>query len=425
MKRFFTWRTEWVYPLAFTFLFGAAALRGILTSYNQLNVLIPGVLILAAWLALFLILPAIERRWRVSFYFYLVFQSALTFILMLFPEPTDYFAVLYCILSMQIVQRLPIRPAMILIAVFTPLTFIAIARNIGIPAAIPLTAVYLAGNALLAAYADAARRALKIREQNQVTLVELQEANRQLASYSKQLEQLTVARERGRLARELHDSVTQSIFSMTLTTQSAILLLERDPARVGEQLARLNELAQGALAEMQTLISELSPQKITEGGLADALRRHLTERHLPDSLSVSLDVSGKLELPPAEAQGLFRIAQEALNNIVKHSGASRVNLRLHLSEPFWMEIEDNGYGFDLRQARQASGVGLHSMRERSAEIGWNLKISSSPGSGTRIRLEKIGSGAQDKLIDSSPEYQTPDTQLPNPQSPSSEKEGQP
>ncbi len=430
MKRFFTWRSDWAYPFTIFFLFTAIVMRSILLAYADLNILIPVLLELAVWLGLFLSQPAISKRWPGYFYFYLVIQTALTFVLMLNPEPSDFFATLYAMVSMQIVQRFRLRTATFIIAIFTPLTFITISRSMtignsgGIPAAAALTLIYLAANALLATYALAAHRAVKLRAQNQATRQELEEANRQLEAYSKQIEQLTVARERGRLARELHDSVTQSIFSMTLTTQSALLLLERDPKRVGEQLQRLNELAQGALAEMQTLISELSPQRVTEGGLANALRRHLAERHLPEGLSVSLDVSGEEKLPPAEELGLFRIAQEALNNIVKHSGASQVTLRLHLAEPFWMEIEDNGRGFNLQQAEHGRGVGLSSMRERAAEIGWKLEITSATGRGTRIRLEKSQPEAQESRPEASPESQIPNPQSPNSQLPSPKKEGQ-
>ncbi len=417
MKRFPTWRSDWTYSLTISFLYGATVLRSILLAYAQPNILIPALVMLGAWLALFLAEPAISKRGIGYFVIYLVIQSALIFVLMLNPEPSDFFAVLYAILSIQIVHHFKLRTGSILIAIFTPLTYYTIARNIGIPAAAALTMIYAAANALLASYTLTSSRALKMRAQNLATLQELQEANRQLEAYSKQMEQLTVARERGRLARDLHDSVTQSIFSMTLTTQSALLLLDRDPPRVAEQLQRLNELAQSALAEMQTLISELSPERVTEGGLASALRRHLAERHLPEGLSVSLDVSGEEKLPPAEEQGLFRIAQEALNNIVKHSGARRVDLRLHLAEPFWIEVQDDGQGFEVEQARQGRGVGLSSMRERAAEIGWSLQIFSEPGSGTRIHLAKSSPEDQQKSAENQSESQIPNTQLPNTQLP--------
>jgi signal transduction histidine kinase len=369
-------------------MFGAALLRSILLYYQIQDALVLSVGLLGLWLFLFLSQPAISRRWQPYFAIYLVFQSALTFRLLFNPEPSDFFALLYAILSAQIMRHFQPRIGTFIIALFTPLTLIPLLSNSSPPMAIALSLIYMAGNALLASYVLASQRARVARVQNQASLEELQQANRDLQAYSQQIQQLTVARERNRLARELHDSVTQSIFSMTLTTQSALLLLERDSSRVGEQLDRLNELAQSALAEMQTLISELSPEKITVGGLLATLRRHIAERRLPEGLSVSLEAEGSLALTPAEEQGLFRIAQESLNNIVKHAGASQANLQLHLDEPCWLEIRDNGQGFDLQQAQHGGGVGLSSMRERAAEIGWTLQVVTSPGSGTCIHLEK-------------------------------------
>jgi signal transduction histidine kinase len=118
------------------------------------------------------------------------------------------------------------------------------------------------------------------------------------------------------------------------------------------------------------------------------LKQHLADRQRLDGLSVSLEAEGGQPLNPAEAASLFRIAQEALNNIVKHAGVPQAVLRLHLTDPFWMEIEDRGAGFDPQQAGGGGRVGLAGMHERAAEIGWNLRVESAPGAGTRIRVEK-------------------------------------
>jgi signal transduction histidine kinase len=209
-----------------------------------------------------------------------------------------------------------------------------------------------------------------------------------LEHYSQKVEQLAAGRERQRLARELHDSVTQTIFSMTLTTQSALLLLDRDRQQVAAQLDRLDQLAQGALSEMQLLISELAPEARAGGGFLATLQQHLADRQRLDDLSVRLEVEGSQLLNPAEEASLFRIAQEALNNIIKHGQTSEAVLRLHLGDPFSMEIEDRGAGFDPQQAGGSGRVGLAGMRERAIEIGWALEIESTPGYGTRVRVQK-------------------------------------
>jgi signal transduction histidine kinase len=378
----------WDYYLSFSFLFGAALLRAILLYYSIPEALFLSLALLAVWFILFLSQPALSKRWPNYFIVYLVIQTGLAFRLLFNPEPADFFALLFAFLSAQIMWNFQPRTGMLYIALFTPLSIIPLIPRMGVPMSIFLSLIYLAGNALLASYALASRRAQAARAQNQATLKELEEANRVLLEYSQNVQQLAVARERNRLARELHDSVTQSIFSMTLATQSASLLFKRDPDRVREQLIRMGELAQSALVEMQTLISELNPQKITEGGLASALRQHIAGRRLPDGLMISIDAQGDLPLSIEEELGLFRIVQESLNNIIKHSTATQATVKLHLAEPLWVEITDNGRGFDLQRAQQGKGIGLASMRERAAEIGWPLQIITSPGSGACVRLEK-------------------------------------
>lgn len=117
------------------------------------------------------------------------------------------------------------------------------------------------------------------------------------------------------------------------------------------------------------------------------LHEHVIQRRRED-LKVSLDVRGSTRLKPTEAHGLFRIAQEALNNVVKHAQTNRAWVRLCLEEPSWMEIEDRGCGFDVDPDHERGGVGLKSMRERADEIGWHLQVTSSLGAGTRVRVEK-------------------------------------
>ncbi len=304
------------------------------------------------------------------------------------PYPSDYFAGLFGVLSMQAIQHLRLRVGAIWIGLFSVVMVALLAGSYGLSQAIVLTAIYTVVNVFLAFYTLTSQRALEARSNNQTLVLELQAANQQLEALSTQLQQLTVARERQHLARELHDSVTQTIFSMTLTTESALLLLDRDPDRVEKRLERLKQLAQGAISEMQVLISELRPVKFAEGGLAAALRQHIAERQLPETLAITLEVEGSGVLTSLEEQNLFRIAQEAVNNIIKHSCSSQACIRLNLDEPIWMEIADQGQGFDLQQVRSAGHIGLGSMEERAADIGWNFQIFTSPSAGTRIRVDK-------------------------------------
>jgi signal transduction histidine kinase len=389
MKRISTSPYPWIFPLATGLLFGAVLLRALFL-YGQSPLLGQVLGQLLAWLLLLASEPTLSRRWPKYFPVYLALQTLQASLLMFAPGYTDYdfFAILFSILSMQAMQRLEFRPAALWLCLFALLTLLPLLLFSRLLDGLALGLLYISVDIFLATYARATRRAQAARARNQALAGELLASNRQLEAHAAQLEQLATARERHHLARELHDSVTQTIFSMTLTTQSALLLLDRDPARVPTQLDRLDELAQSALSEMRLLISELRPAQGLAGGLAAALRRHLAERHLPETLEVKLEVEGTEPLSSVEEQSLFRIAQEALNNIVKHAQAPRARLRLHLAEPFWMEIEDQGRGFDLPAAQASGRVGLASMRERAAEIGWQLRLTTCPGAGTCLHVEK-------------------------------------
>jgi len=382
--------SQWIFYLAAGFNFGAVFLRSILV-YGSSPELFPVLGMLLFWLVLFASEPAISNKWSGYFPLYLVIQTGLIFTLLGLPDSSDFFAALFVIPSMQIMQRLSSKTWIwgIWIGLCALATTLLLLKSNG-NQAFALVLIYTAGNVFYGFYAKATRQAQITRGENLALAGELQEANQKLQAYSAQMEQLVVARERNRLARDLHDSVTQTVFSMTLTTQSALLLLEREPARVAAQLDRLSQLAQDALSEMQLLISELKPEEAGSKGLVTDLRRYLAGGHFLEDLSIDLEVQGYQPLGPAEEQSLFRIVQEALNNIVKHAQTRKAQVRLHLIEPMWIEVEDQGRGFDLQYAQGDSNrLGLHSMRERAAEIGWDLQIRTSPGSGTCIRVEKL------------------------------------
>ena len=380
--------SQWIFYLAAGFNFGAVFLRSILI-YGSNPELFPVLGVLLFWLVLFASEPAISNKWSRYFPLYLALQTGLIFTLLGLPDSTDFFAALFVIPSMQIMQRLSSKIWGLWIGLCVLTTTLLLLKSNG-NEAYALVLIYTAGNVFYGFYAKATRQAQITRVENFALARELQEANQKLQAYSAQMERLVVARERNRLARDLHDSVTQTVFSMTLTTQSALLLLDREPARVGAQLDRLGQLTQNALSEMQLLISELKPEEAGGRGLMADLRRYLAGGHFPDDLSIDLEVQGGQSLRPAEEQSLFHIVQEALNNIVKHAQTRKAQVRLHLTEPMWIEIEDQGRGFDLGHAQGDSRrLGLHSMRERATEIGWDLQIKTSPGAGTCVRVEKL------------------------------------
>jgi len=199
----------------------------------------------------------------------------------------------------------------------------------------------------------------------------------------------TVIGERNRLARELHDSVTQSLFSVTLLSRAALTLWDRDRAKARERLERANEVAHGALAEMRALIFQLRPTALQEEGLLSALKKHLAAVQSRDALSVTLSVDGwQRRLPVPVEEAAFRIVQESLNNVVKHAHATATRVEVHFGQTaLRICTTDDGVGFTVSGRGEARTLGMASMRERAEAVGGMVDVWSSPGKGCRVCVE--------------------------------------
>jgi signal transduction histidine kinase len=197
---------------------------------------------------------------------------------------------------------------------------------------------------------------------------------------------------RHRLARELHDSVSQALFSMTMETRAAQLLLQRaglpDDGPLGERLDHLRELTQGALAEMRSLIFELRPEALQEEGLVAAIRKQAEGMSARTEIEVELRLpKRRLTLPRDVEEQVYRVIQESLANVAKHSRARRAVLRLRHRRAdrreLLVELSDDGVGFDP-SAWQPGHLGLRTMAQRIEQLGGTLLVDSRPGRGTRI-----------------------------------------
>jgi signal transduction histidine kinase len=196
---------------------------------------------------------------------------------------------------------------------------------------------------------------------------------------------------RHRLARELHDSVSQALFSMTLETRGAQLLLERAgmPAGgpLGERLGNLRQLTQGALAEMRALIFELRPEALREEGLAAAIRKQVDGVSARTEIAVELRVPKRpIPLPGDVEEQVYRLVQEALANIAKHSGARRAVVQLRRprsGHELIVEVSDDGVGFDA-SATHPGHLGLRTMAQRMEQLGGSFVVDTRPGRGTRV-----------------------------------------
>ncbi|NJL92680.1 MAG: PAS domain S-box protein [Anaerolineae bacterium] len=202
-----------------------------------------------------------------------------------------------------------------------------------------------------------------------------------------QARELATLHERQRLARELHDAVTQTLFSASLIAEVLPFLWEENPEEGKRRLEDMQRLTRGALAEMRALLLELRPSGLIETPLSDLLR-HLTDALTGRTrLRAELTIHSTPRLLPAEVQmTLYRIAQEALNNIIKHARATRINVLLNFQpEHVMLEIQDDGRGFD-QSSVPPDHFGLQIMRERAQTIGAHLHIESQPQVGTRIAI---------------------------------------
>lgn len=301
------------------------------------------------------------------------------------PESPDFFATLFIILTMQVMGRTNARKGAAWIGLCFLIMTAVLWESMGAEA-LALSIVFTGANILFGFFALTTRRAQEARIRNEHLAGEITKANNELSTFTLRQEELALARERNRLAREMHDSVTQTVFSMSLAAQSAGIMVARDPAGLEAQLKRLSSLSQTALSEMKLLVSELQLPEIRVG-LEAMLRQYAQEHGFPGELKVKFEIEGEGALSPAEEEALFHIAREGLTNAGKHAGTAKATVRLILVEPFSLDIEDHGQGFDTgRQA--AVGMGLKNMQEQAAEIGWRIEVISALGRGTRIWVEK-------------------------------------
>jgi signal transduction histidine kinase len=209
------------------------------------------------------------------------------------------------------------------------------------------------------------------------------------ARLRQRVEATAVAEERGRLARELHDSVTQSLYSLTLLAEGRRRLVNAGHLEdLDDALGELSQLGQQALKEMRLLVHELRPPLLDQDGLLGALHQRLNAVEKRAGIAVRLTTDALIDLPAAVEEGLYRIAQEALNNSLKHAVATAVTITLSTNNAHvTLEVTDNGIGFDSHAGGQNRGIGLQSMQERAQKLGGAITIHSAPNAGTTVRVQ--------------------------------------
>lgn len=209
------------------------------------------------------------------------------------------------------------------------------------------------------------------------------------ARLQQQAEQLAILGERQRLARELHDSVTQSLYSVTLYANAAVLALAAGKQDVAAgYLQELQETAAEGMRDMRLLIFQLHPPVLETEGLVAALQARLAAVEGRAGLQIDFHVEGERRLPIAIESELYWIAQEALNNVRKHASARRVAVHIHFdAATIFLEVLDDGVGFDPQTVAAERRGGLRTIAERTARLGGTLTYESTPGEGTRVMVE--------------------------------------
>jgi signal transduction histidine kinase len=379
------------YPIAYA-VWLAVTVRGIELNFSEGHVL--------RWLVVGLfvvygVLLGTERwvtnRLSVYAYLYLFIQSVVVAALAILSAPMDFYAALFLPLSGQAMLLFPRRTGYSWVAFFSVLMVATLIYQFGVRTALPLLFLYGAGYIFIATYANVTQEADTARQESEGLLSELQVAHEQLQDYASRVEELAILKERNRLAREIHDSITQALYGVTLETETAIRQI-----RSGEQALALDHMleaqkdGQQALREMRLLIYELRPPILEKEGLVSAIQARIESVEGRAGLEVEFNHTGNVDLPSDVETGLFRIVQEALTNVLKHAQAEEVSVHLLMEEEgVVLEIKDDGTGFDLPTlgTSDGGGLGLTSMQERASEIGAILEVTASPGRGTRIKVE--------------------------------------
>ena len=323
--------------------------------------------------------------WRV--HLYLAFQTSLIFVSSLFFLEVDFLALLYVPVVGQATYLLPRRPACAWLVLLLVLNFAGQLFQFGWPDALTFILLYTTGLIFTSAFSIFTLQAEASRHQTESLLAELQATHQQLQEYAAQAGELAIVQERNRLARDLHDSVTQALYGLTLQSEAAARQVQAgQTAEAVNQLREVRDTAHQALREMRLMIFELRPTILDQEGFIPALQIRLDAVEGRSGIRTTLRADGVSRLPLDIENGLYGIAREALNNILKHAHAQNVAIELACSKrAIHFTIQDDGVGFDPAGTR--AGLGLNGMQERAAQIGGTLILESQPEHGTCLRIE--------------------------------------
>lgn len=351
---------------------------------SHLPITIP---LLALYLGLFFTEPWLSRRFPRFQQLYFALQLAIGFALMTSQPDLDFYAILFIPISAQVALVPRQRERRLWFIATYAVMAIGLLLYQDFPRSVALILLYGAGYLLVASYSAATEKAESAEAQSRALVEDLQQANQQLRESAETIEVLAVVQERNRLARELHDSVSQSLYGLVLSAEAARRNLAAGKTEAGaEELESMSATARSALAEMRLLIYELRPSEIEEHGLQRALETRLATVERRAGLQTSLDYDVTPDVPLRTEIELERIAIEALTNVVRHAEASAVAVSVRqVGDRLVLTVRDDGAGFD--PAVISGGLGMRGMRERAERLEGTLTVESDSASGTLVRVE--------------------------------------
>jgi len=343
---------------------------------------------LAAYGILLALFPFLMKGSPFKAHLYFGVQSALAIGAILLSYEQDFFSMLFLPLAGQVMFVFSRRTAFGWVIFFAIATVVGLFIKFGAFEGLSKCFPYLAGLFLIASFSNMMLRANEARLQSDRLLNELQQAHRQLQEYASQSEELATAKERNRLARELHDSVAQTLYGLTLQAEAASRKLNAGQIdEVVDYLGEIRDSAQQTLKETRLLIFELRPPILEEEGLVPALRARLESVESRSGLKTHINLQEVGRLSSGIESSLYGISNEVLNNILKHAHATEVRISLEKKDnKVILEISDNGVGFDPASVETHGGLGLKGMRERAEQFGGALEIQSS-AKGTKVTVE--------------------------------------
>jgi signal transduction histidine kinase len=315
-----------------------------------------------------------ERYRRASGLYFGAQILVLSLLFLLGSDNQDAFNFLSLILTIHIAVVSPARVAALWIALGFAMLSLLILASVGLEGLYAIL-FYSVTFVVCGFFGSTIQEVERERDRNQQLVEELQATQRKL-------QELAVVEERNRLARDLHDSVKQQVFAISMQLGAAQALLEKRHPASGP-VNEAERLAKQAGVELTTLIRELRPPGLERKSLPAAVEEYVAEWSRQNGIAAQVNVDGVPSLPLPAEETLFRVTQEALANVARHSHARQVIVQLaRQGEEVALAVEDDGAGFDLNQVEK--GVGLDSMRERLEAVGGRLNISSRTSGGTRL-----------------------------------------